>query len=286
MLNTQKLNAIATNPWFLIVSGISSIAAFMWYVYDKYQVTPPSVTQAIVFSIALLIFIIGFIYSIQVRTENIALRESSKILYEINKIYQYNLHEEFFGSDPVTNPKTLLAREELVLKGICQRISGIFSRIINRNCMVTLKIVTKDDEDDKFYAHTYVRSQELCQRDSHGRIKFVVGTGENTGFDQAIAKRPDGLPSHFFSPDLRTHEGGYSNQRQHYDLYYRSTIVVPVRVNDENKGYDEMIGFLCVDTMSINRLNNSNHLFLLSALASQMYNFISLMRGRYIVLVG
>ncbi len=38
--DAQKLNAIATNPWFLVISGVSSIAAFMWFVYDKYAATP------------------------------------------------------------------------------------------------------------------------------------------------------------------------------------------------------------------------------------------------------
>jgi hypothetical protein len=38
--------------------------------------------------------------------------------------------------------------------------------------------------------------------------------------------------------------------------------------------------------MSVNRLKNGYHLFMLAALANQMYNFMSLMRGKYTVVVG
>lgn len=47
-------------------------------------------------------------------------------------------------------------------------------------------------------------------------------------------------------------------------------------------GYDD-VGYLCLDTMSQNRLNGTYHVQLMAAFADQMYNFISLMRGKYVV---
>jgi len=144
-------------------------------------------------------------------------------------------------------------------------------------------------KNSKYYAHTYVRSQELSKRDSSEKLKFVVGTGDNNGFDKTLSNRSDGLPLHFYSPDLQK-ESDYSNQRQHFYRHYRSTLVVPIC--GENKGKEgtpdqfDRVGFLCVDTLSINRLNNGYHLYMLSALANQMYNFMSLMRGKYTVFVG
>lgn len=285
----HKLNIIATNPWFLVISGISSIAAFMWFLYDKYG-NKPAVIPSLVLAGALIALSFGYIYSVRVRTENIALRNLSKIFFEINQIYRDKLRELFCSDDPETDPGSLLSEEELALKGVCQRIDSIFSLVTNRRCMVTVKLVTT--EKGKCFAHTYVRSQELCPRDSPERIRYTVGSGENTGFDQALAKRPDGLPPHFFSANLPELEkqGGYSNQRQHYHRHYRSAIVVPIR--GINKGKEltpnefDLVGFLCVDTMSVNRLNDGYHLFMLSALANQMYNFMSLMRGKYTVFVG
>lgn len=268
---------------------MASIAAFLWFVYDKIQQTP-SILSGTVLAATVLILSSAYVYSIRVRTENIALRSISEIFFDINQIYKNKLRENFGGECPVTNPEDLLAEEKLVLSGVCQRIENIYSRVINRNCMVTVKLVTQ--ENDRLYAHTYVRSQDLCDRDNPSRIKYAVQTGENTAFDEALKKRPDHRPPHFFSADLvkDEKEGRYSNQRQHFERYYKSAIVVPIR--GANKGKEatssefDLVGFLCIDTLSVNHLNSGYHLYMLSALASQMYNFISLMRGKYIVVVG
>ena len=92
------------------------------------------------------------------------------------------------------------------------------------------------------------------------------------------------MPSHFFSANLKKYEG-YLNERQDYLKHYRSTIVVPLHGQNENaaatNNREDLIGYLCVDTKSVNRLNNRHHLYMISALSNQMYDFISLMRGRY-----
>ena len=69
-----------------------------------------------------------------------------------------------------------------------------------------------------------------------------------------------------------------------WQRYYKSAIVVPVNctgVPEKPKRND--IGLLCVDSKSRNRLNDSYHVEIMAALAYQMYNFISLMRGEYAV---
>lgn len=284
---TQQLNAIAANPWFTFTSGVASIFGFIWFLYDEYERTPKLISSIAFFG-ALFILVSGYIYSVRVRTENIALRGLSVVFHDINEIYRDKLREVFSLDSPETDPESLLAQEELSLKAVCQRIDNIFSRVLNRNCMVTLKLATT--EDSKCFVRTYIRSQELSPRDQPRRMKYAVGSGENTAFDESLARRSDGLPSHFYSSDLKTLKDGYSNQRQHYERYYRSTIVVPIRGVNKGKGSTheefDLIGFLCVDTLSVNRLNNNFHLFMLSALANQMYNFMSLMRGKYTVVVG
>lgn len=287
--STHRANTILANPWFLISNAILGIVTFMWFLYGNAggMLDPSSV--ALSFS-ALALLSIGYVYSIKVRLENIALRSISELFYEINEIYRDKLRELFNSDSPVTDPIELIEEESRALKAVCQRIESIYSRVINRSCMVTLKLVTT--EGDKCYAHTYIRSQELCRRDSVSRVRYSIGSGENTGFDLALATRPDGLPSHFYSPDLRVLERNhaYFNERQHYQRYYRSTLVVPIRGRNsqtENSAPAfDLVGFLCVDTLSTYRLNNGYHLFMLSALASQMYNFMSLMRGKYTVVVG
>ena len=194
----------------------------------------------------------------------------------------------FSSENPHTNLNDLLEKEKQVLHAICQRIENIYSRVIHRDCLVTIKLVVKE-ADGKHFAHTYVRSLDKCIRDEPTRIKYEIGSGQNTAFDTAIQKRPNGIPSHFFSANLAK-EKDYCNQRQHFSNFYNSTIVVPIRgINKGRENTDnefDMVGFLCVDTRSKNRLNDGYHLQMLSSLAGQMYNFMSLMRGKYTVLVG
>lgn len=270
----------------MFAGGGASIAAFLWNLYDKLNGITDS--KSIVFLVlALAMLSVGYIYSIKVRSENIVLRDLSRVFSEINIIYRNRLFESFAAHSPITNPGELLDTEKCVLRAVCQRIaSGIFSRVINRPCMVTIKLAS--EHNGKSYAQTYVRSQDECDRDHDVHIKYWLLTGENTAFDEALKNRTDGKVSHYYSPNI-LREHGYSNQRQHFDRYYKSVLVVPMRgERKDRKGTTDefdLIGFLCVDTLSTNRLNNGYHLHMLSALASQMYNFISLMRGRYTVLV-
>jgi hypothetical protein len=128
-----------------------------------------------------------------------------------------------------------------------------------------------------------MRNEEESVRDSYPIHLYKINTGENTAFDQALKYSCDG-PSHFFSADLRK-EKKYKNERQNWQTFYKSAIVVPIRFiypdKIGHKDYSHDIGFLCVDTLAPNRLNNRWHLELLSAFADQLYNFICLARGLY-----
>jgi hypothetical protein len=133
-----------------------------------------------------------------------------------------------------------------------------------------------------------VRSETNCKRDEGRPEVFELLTGQNTAFDRCMECNP-GTTSHFFSADLikDRKEGRYSNQRTNWEKFYVSAIVVPIRyVNVERLGQpraSDHIGFLAVDTMSTNRLNGTYHVELLAAFADQVYNFMSLMRGKYSV---
>lgn len=283
--SVKNLSEVANNPWFMVIGGASSIVAFIAYLYEKIDPQFSSLSKvAMVVAIGVLFF--GYYYSIRVRAENIALRDMAKLFYEINEIYKKKLQESFFGNNPITKASDLIASEQLVLRSVCQRIENIFSRAIDRQCMVTVKLVT--DTDGKLAAQTYIRSQELCLRDNPTREFFEVGTGANTAFDQARMPTANGRPPHYYSADLEK-QPGYSNERQHHLRWYKSVLVVPIqgeRVSQSGQPVTpDLVGYLCVDTLSTNRLNDRYHLYMLSALAHQMYNFMSLMRGKYIVLV-
>lgn len=283
---TRKADIVATNPWFVIVASICSISSFMWFLYDKWVGSATAVSLSI-FVISLTATATGFIYSIKVRSENIALRGIAEIFNEINEIYRDSLKELFAKNQPVTDPNTLISEENKTLNAVCQRIEKIFTRITGRDCTVTIKLIC--EKDGRSYATTLTRNEAKSARDNNHTINYSVGTGENIAFDTALRGKSSDRLSHYFSPDLRK-EKNYTNQRQDYIKFYKSVLVVPIRgVNAESKGskfeFDD-IGFLCVDLKSTNRLNNGYHLHILTSLSNQMYNFMSLMRGKYTVFVG
>ncbi len=282
-LTTSRLVDLAASPKIIVIGGISSIGSVLWLLFAQINDTFHPF-QAFIVVLSLAILVIGYVYSIAVRVENISLRRLPFYYYEINHLYKNTLLEMFGEQENTKDSDTLIKYEKDILSSVCQRISDIFSSLINRKCMATIKLVTIEDE--AVYARTYVRSHSHSERDFKNKTKFSVGNGKNTSFDEALRSRNDGLPQHFYSPDL-TIKGSYHNERVGFSNFYKSTLVVPIgghycedKESNQELFYD-LIGFLCVDTMSTNRLNDNDHLYMLSALAEQMYNFISLMRGKY-----
>lgn len=272
----RQLSNFAENPWFIISGGIASIVSLLFYLYEKYDPRFGKISSILLF-LSLGILFIGYIYSIKVRAENKALKDISQQLSEINFIYQHHFSEVLHKTAEKITREKLVDAERRVLEAICQRIENIYSRLTGRNCLVTIKLVTQAGE--KKIAHTYVRSQSTCPRDLTGSPDYSVNTGTNTAFDQSLLSTADGRPSHFFSADL-THLqkiGKYANERQNFAKFYRSALVVPIR-NEKTKSH---VGYLCVDTMAKNRLNDNNHLYLLSGFSYQIYNFMAIMRGTY-----
>jgi hypothetical protein len=271
---TQIADDIARSPWVVIFGIVSSLGGLGMYVYDKVQLNQLT-TSLIVFVVSLIILSFGIVYSFRVRSENLILKHISSNFNRINSIYRDSLSNTFEGDIPIDNTEDLLNEEEKVLRSVCQRIENIYSQLIARECTVTLKL--KIEADGKDFVRTYTRSVEQSIRDQPERKKYEIGTGENTAFDKAMQQTLDKV-SYFHSPDT-TQEKKYRNQRTNYYEYYRSVIVVPIWSPNNTK--EKFIGFLCIDTKSINRLKDGYQIQIASSLASQMYNYISLMRGEY-----
>ena len=289
----RQLQDVLIKPWFMVVVSASTMSAFLLF-HGRYHDSILALTVSIL-TMAVLLF--AYVYSVEVRRENMALRGLSAEFYDINCLYQSKMHQVFLAENPVTDQNKLIEAEKETLEAVCQRISSLFQQTINRKCMVTVKLITYQDQS--ICAHTYVRSLRASARDRSERMRYSIGTGQNTGFEIALQERSDDKPSHFYSADLSL-EPGYENQRADYLRHYRSVLVVPIRepqrisgtgadpVNKPQHGDADqlesdpyLIGFLCVDTLSINRLNDTFHLVMLSALASQMYTFMCFMRGNY-----
>jgi hypothetical protein len=221
-------------------------------------------------------------------TENPQLVQCATILHRINHMYRDLLSKLFRIHKGETLLYSLEAAERDTLQAACQKIADMFSLLISHRCIVTVKLIRVDTpvgEGQVSYCSTLARSELTSERDQIP-IKYEINTGKNTAFDTAL-RFDSSRVSHFFSPDLEKDaaEGKYCNQRQDWKRFYRSAIVVPIRsVNYEAIGsanaFDEL-GFLAVDCMGRNVLNDGLHLQFLASFADQMYNFMSLMRGKY-----
>jgi hypothetical protein len=277
----NTLHRIAGSPWTVMIGTLASVGGLAWVIFASVAGSPlfwPVLLMVVAFAF---LFSVGA-YSVRVRNENASLKSLAGHIHRVNHIYRDVLHACFDAASPVTNRNELLLQERGTIRSVCQRIQSMFSRLICRDCLVTVKLMTRDGNGNE-YCTTYERSQDKCERDRDGIKAFEVGTGRNTAFDEALRMRHDGQCSHFFCSDLTRRRGDYSNQRQHWDQFYRATIVVPIRNPRSLQDIDDSddLGFLCVDTMSRNRLDDGYHVELLAAFADQMYNFFSLMRGSY-----
>lgn len=284
---TKTLHDIAASVYLAAAGAIASVVAFGWFIYDKFSPTPWSDLAELVILLLVGVVVIGFgLYSVRVRQENNALRRAIDTIHKINHDYRDVLSKVFGGKQPITDPEARIVElERATLQAVCQSTAKIFNSFTHADCMVTVKLIDKDG-DGRLSCGTYARSQSNCERDRVEPSSFAINAGQNTAFDEAIRFSP-GRISHFHSYDLTDLQktDDYRNQRPNWERYYKSAIVVPIRyLNPQRAGMPDAsddIGFLCVDTKSTYRLNDEHHLHLLAALADQMYNFMSLMRGKY-----
>ena len=282
-------------------AALMTIATSVFVVASS-LITLPAPILTLIFALATLAagtFMFTAIYSLRFRgevhrltdqvaflsLENKNLKECATTLHRINHNYRDVLHDMFGKAGSPQAAKE--AVEQRMLKAACEKIAEIFSLLIGTKCIVTVKLITKHS-DGKDRCHTLARSELNSERDQ-SLVHYEINTGKNPAFDTARRYNPSG-PSHFFSSDLVNdyQENKYTNERLDWQRFYRSAIVVPIRyVNYPaigSEGALNELGFLAVDTMVTGKLNNSFHIQFLAAFADQMYNFMSLMRGRYSLL--
>lgn len=283
-LPAKAIHKLAASPWTVLISTVGSILGLGVLLYDRFFNDSTFVAPIVLFISSTILYVAVSMYSVKVREDNLKLQEIAESFREINSIYKDRLFELFFGDDPIIEREELQAIEKSTITSICQRISQIYSKLISKDCVVSVKLLTKV-ENNIWYVTSYARSINDCERDKTNPKTFEVNTGQNTAFDMALMNNTTGGPTCFYSGDLKKHKN-YHNQRPNWAKHYQSAIVVPIRcLGVERKPRRNDIGFLCIDTKSRNRLNNGHHVTMATALADQIYNCISLTRGKYRVAV-
>lgn len=201
--------------------------------------------------------------------------------YKITGVGDKKMQMELIGKD---------TRQFLV--AALDSLSRIFAQ--NTGCEVSccVKLIETNGVNAKINAdnakvYTFCRSkntdQERLMRDE-GEYRSAL-IRDNTDFYEILL---NDLPIFYqgnlrqYAADLRKVGKSYNNSRADYDKYYIGTIVAPIRLKKEfqhfdknTEGYD-LIGFLCVDTLSENAFRNDddhrkNYSFIVKAYADEMY---------------
>lgn len=266
----------------LLGAGLITLLVVGWFI----EATPPRTF------VAFCVFVI-WLAGIGVATafyliakSNHRLKRCGTELHEINHIYRDALYTLFAADNQKKplEPERLLLTERAILTYVCEKIAAMYWNLIGRKCVVTVKLLV-EEEDGRRFCFTWARSSREIHRQETDQAseKFAVGTGENTGFDRAFEPGQSG-PAYFYGANLPA-DKTYKNQRTGWKKLYRSTIVVPIQYCPvvSAQGKRDVLGFLCVDTRSTYLLNDTYHVQFLAAFADQMYNFLSIMRRRYVL---
>lgn len=138
---------------------------------------------------------------------------------------------------------------------------------------------------------TFCRSKnsDKLRKANDGVHKKSIRIKDNTDFYDILDEESENTNSYFYQgnlpqydKDLKRAGKKYRNTTEDYEKYYKGTVVVPIRVNkshlhyvSENSGYD-IIGFLCVDSLSINAFRNTefdkeNNTNIIKSFAAEIY---------------
>lgn len=116
-----------------------------------------------------------------------------------------------------------------------------------------------------------------------------ISIKRNTDFYDILDEESNNTNSYFYQTDLLQYakdleKAGkvYRNTTEHFEKYYRGTIVAPIRIKrsrlyylNDSAGYD-IIGFLCVDSLSVNAFRNkrdekNDYSNIVKAFAAEIY---------------
>jgi hypothetical protein len=171
-------------------------------------------------------------------------------------------------------PKDFVGEQRNHLHGICDALAKIFLDLTRVECRVSIKLMLS-----KGKCFTFVRNGLYDEAERLRGEEFSISRGVNTAFADALTETNKDEIKRFYCDDLRAlaDAGKYHNSRPNWRDRYQSAIVVPIQFQS-NKADEkrEHLGYLCVDTRSRNRLNDSYHVQILAAFADQIFNFLVL----------
>lgn len=280
------------NPWFLCVGSTTAVVqAVIWILEALDKIPKVDWVHALV-THGVFVMLGCVLFGILLISGNFQrLKRSFAKIHDLNHLYRNTLAEtsaKLLALEDVSRTEKvheLLGKTEReTIDKVVSIIADQFRLLINRDVVVTF---WKYDP-----AHDCCIEQETSANGTDAtrpfRARERYAKAHNSIFCDNRDKR--GKCCHFYSPDVdQTSDGdsGYQDERPNRHEYYKSILCVPIRfclrTSEDGKVVEDLIGYLQVDTASRNRLNNVEHLYLLSAYADQLYNFLSLVRRNFLL---
>ncbi|MBR4890871.1 MAG: hypothetical protein IKU15_06250 [Clostridia bacterium] len=248
--------------WTGLISGILGICSYF---------KSTDIILQIIFYIFLGVFLI--VTAAIVISKFLSIKTVKKVFLE-NQISLFStMHKVFHSIRDYANK--ILKRKSLsesdlceVSNSICNNIESFYRKLFNRSdvgvCIKLLDVETISNTDfENWQLKTLSRSSSHSQERCDGDTKFTT-IEDNTDFYMILSPKYDN--SYFAEKNMigicdrfrKENNVEYRNSRTGFINYYKSTIVVPIRIRSEfvsekikidNDSTHHILGFLCIDSM-------------------------------------
>lgn len=254
-----------------IVSPVLSAVAYAIGKYEKNTGTTTFFCLVIVGYVAILI-----VLTIRVRKYQAVSRNIMRSTAEGYSRFLKDARDTFF--DVVHQRKARTLNIHLLDKEVkdcfqknLDELCGIMKSFTGEEVSACIKVVLPKEDGEEItwkdaMVQTFARStntdSERNNYDIHLKKQYVK---DNSDFLDILNPDSDSKKSYFYKRSLIEYEKEqkkngkvYLNSTPNWENYYRSTIVVPIRIHNEKisyskkNGYYHVIGFVCVDSMSEN----------------------------------
>ena len=187
-------------------------------------------------------------------------------------------HKNNMGQNESERLETLTKDTKTFLEGALDYLCNILQSNTGKKISACIKLIENTGnvtniDKDKATVITFCRSKstDKNRKSNDENINQSIYIKDNTVFYDILDENSTNTNSYFYQTDLLQYDKdlkkigkNYKNTTANFEKYYRGTIVVPIRVSKkrlhytkEKQGYD-IIGFLCVDSPSVNAFRNSN----------------------------
>ncbi len=264
----QKIidNFIYFEITLMIISALSSFFTFYQYFSERNNNIVFGIVTIIV-SLFIIILAVKHIYHLR-DSYNRIMSKTSDCFHKLN----HNLRDTFFDTKRL-NETNILTIDYLTEKFISKvkdcvnYLSDTLSSLTGKEVNVCIKVFepTKNgnpyDENNAYISTLCRSSNSQSTRTNKDKISKVI---DNTDFSIILFEGA----SEFYQVDLNEYlkNNEYRNSNKLWKKQYKCTIVVPIRIGNKflNGGDDNMydiMGFVCVDSNSIDTFTNYNILY-------------------------